>query len=85
MALGRKTGGRVKGSRNKGPTVLEFLSKRTTQEIDELWTRAKTEDPVKALTMWLNAQEYVLPRLGRQEHTGSDGGAIQIIVHKESA
>jgi hypothetical protein len=35
------------------------------------------EDPAKRLDLYLRAIEYHLPKLGRMEHTGADGGPVQ--------
>lgn len=87
MALGRKTGGRVKGVPNKKTVqarevALAFLNRRTPEELDELWAAAKGESPSRAFGMWFNALEFVMPKLGRLEHVGDSGGAIQIVVKK---
>lgn len=34
-------------------------------------------DPAKALDLMAKLAEYAAPKLGRVEHTGADGGAIQ--------
>lgn len=85
MAKGRKTGGRTKGTPNKATAearaiALRFLDRRTDQEIDELWEVAKAESASKAMAMWLQAQEFVLPKLGRQEVVGEDGGPVEFVI-----
>ncbi len=82
MAKGRKTGGRVRGTPNKATAearavAIAFLQRRTDREIDALWKRAKYESPTKALAMWLGAMEFVMPKLGRTEHVGDQGGPIR--------
>ena len=82
MARGRKTGGRQKGTPNKATAeakavALRFLDRRTDEEIDQLWTDTKAESPAKAMAMWLQAQEFVLPKLGRREITGANGGPLR--------
>ena len=90
MAKGRKTGGRRPGSPNKVTSeakmvALAFLDRRTNEELDEMWTAAKAESPSKALGMWFGALEFVMPKLGRQEHTGEDGGPLEIVIRTEQA
>lgn len=41
------------------------------------------EDPADKFNLWLKAAEFVHPKLGRQEITGQDGGAISITVVKQ--
>ena len=89
MAKGRKTGGRRPGSPNKVTAearrvALAFLNRRTGKELDEMWTAAKAESPSKALGMWFGALEFVMPKLGRQELVGADGGPVEVVIRKES-
>lgn len=82
MAKGRKTGGRQKGTPNKATAAarevaLAFLSQRTAREIEALWRAAKKESSGKAFGMWLGAVEFVMPKLGRTEHTGEGGEPIK--------
>lgn len=77
MAIGRKTGGRVKGVPNK-----------TTQSIrDALTTAFDKLGGVPSLVKWGRANETEFYRLwGRlapQEVTGKDGGPLAIRVHFE--
>jgi hypothetical protein len=39
-------------------------------------------DPGKAADLLIRMAEYHFPKLGRQEHTGEDGGSIVIEVKK---
>lgn len=40
------------------------------------------EDPADKFSLWLKAAEFVHPKLGRQEITGTDGGAISFKIVK---
>lgn len=85
MAKGRKTGGRQKGTPNKATceartVALAFLDRRTDDEIDALWEAAKAESPGKALGMYWNAIEFVLPKKARVEHVGDDGGPVEFVI-----
>ena len=42
-------------------------------------------DPGKALDLYLRALEYHIPKLGRTEHSGVDGGPFQIVLGKGDA
>jgi hypothetical protein len=84
MAKGRKTGGRQRGTPNKTTAAaksvaMAFLEARTTAEIETLWGDVKAESPSKAFGMWLGAQEFLMPKLGRTEVTGQDGGPIRVV------
>lgn len=41
------------------------------------------EDPGKALDLIAKLAEFAAPKLGRVEHTGADGGAIQTVSRME--
>jgi hypothetical protein len=82
MAIGKKTGGRQKGSRNKatarrereisksGITPLEYMLKvmRNPKASDD-----RRDDMAKA------AAPYVHPKLASLQHTGRGGGPIQTV------
>ena len=81
MARGKKTGGRKKGTPNKVTSeakvvAIAFLNRRTEAELDELWEAAKAESASKALTTYLGALEFVMPKLNRTELTGKDGSSV---------
>jgi hypothetical protein len=85
MAKGRKTGGRQKGTPNRTTVAardvaLEFLNRRTPEELDALWTAAKGESATRALATWMGALEFVMPKLGRTEVTGKDGDPVRVVV-----
>lgn len=80
MALGKKTGGRQKGSRNKstlvrqgelaagGETPLEYMLRVMR---DEATPPARRDDMAKAVA------PYVHAKLAAVEHSGKDGGPIE--------
>lgn len=82
MAIGKKTGGRQKGSRNKatarrereiakgGDTPLEYMLKVMRNAKADATRR---DDMAKA------AAPYVHPKLASLQHTGPKGGPIQTI------
>jgi len=82
MALGRKTGGRKKGSQNKatlrrekeiakgGDTPLEYMLKVMRNP------KAKPERRDEAAKA---AAPYVHPKLAAVQHTGRNGGPIPIV------
>ena len=85
MARGKKTGGRKKGTPNKVTSeakvvAIAFLNRRTEAELDELWEAAKAESASKALTTYMGALEFVLPKLGRTEHVGDGGGPVEYVI-----
>lgn len=88
MAKGLKTGGRKKGTPNRataakvaeiaesGVTPLEFMLHVMRDESAEPAARA---DMAKA------AAPYVHPKLAAVEHTGKDGGPIQVVMSQDDA
>ncbi|MBZ5761573.1 hypothetical protein LAV84_18335 [Rhizobium sp. VS19-DR104.2] len=82
MAIGKKTGGRQKGSRNKatarrereiaksGTTPLEYMLKVMRNPRAD---SARRDDMAKA------AAPYVHPKLASLQHTGKNGGPIQTV------
>jgi hypothetical protein len=82
MAVGRKTGGRQKGSRNKvtvkrereiarsGMTPLEYMLKVMRNPKADV---SRRDDMAKA------AAPYVHPKLASMQHTGRNGGPIQTV------
>lgn len=86
MARGGKRpgAGRPKGTPNKATAeakrvALAFLNRRSDEELDTLWNAAKGESASKALSTWLGALEFVMPKLGRTEVTGEGGGPVRVI------
>lgn len=75
--------GRPKGVPNKATEAMrnalaEFFH-RNASELDSLFQQIKADSPREAFKAVMETAEYVLPKLARQEHTGKDGGAIEII------
>ncbi len=61
--------------------VLTYCEKTIEKDIDDL-------TPLQRVTVWLNLQEYVRPKLSRVEQTGQDGGPMRhnhTIVLRSSA
>lgn len=88
--------GRPKGIPNKTTRdVREAIAKLAESTVDqvEVWLKAvATDDPGKALDLWLKLVEYHIPKLARTEMTGKDGGPmvteypkLEIVLHKEGA
>lgn len=73
--------GKPKGAISK--TTLEFkealnnLLNYAAPKMVEWLERIATDDPTKALDHVGKLAEYVYPKLGRTEHTGREGGAIE--------
>lgn len=77
---GNKSGGRVKGSKNRADENLRaqfaFFLNHASQDIVALFDKLKSENPKQALDAIKDYAEFVLPKLARTEHTGADGGTI---------
>lgn len=92
MPKGAKYGGRVAGTPNKATkqfrdTVTALLDKNADNV--DLWLSEvangasdRMPDPAKALDLMAKLAEYAAPKLGRIEHTGQDGGPLNVIVRK---
>jgi len=82
MAKGKKTGGGSrKGVPNKATAdvrqaIAEFASAnvhRMSEWLDSI------DDPARAMDLYLRAIEYHIPKLQRSEHTGKDGGPMELV------
>jgi len=71
--------GRPKGSQNKTTAetkaFLARISNKLGERIEEDLDMMEPKDRVK---IWLELQEYLIPKLARTEITGEDGGMIEI-------
>ena len=80
MAIGKKTGGGSrKGIPNKSTQeVREAIATFASANIDKMdqWLN-EIESPEKRLDLFLRALEYHVPKLGRVEHTGENGGPVK--------
>lgn len=85
MALGKKTGGRHKGVPNKSTTnareaIARFIdgnAHRLQGWLDEI-AKSKKHGPTVAMRCLTDLLEYHVPKLGRVELTGEDGGPLQV-------
>ena len=79
MPEGYKAGGRTKGVPNKVTTdvraAIAVFAQANVGKMEE-WL-LEIEDPAKRLDLYLRAIEYHLPKLGRMEVTGANGGPVQ--------
>ncbi|WP_045689420.1 hypothetical protein [Hymenobacter sp. AT01-02] len=72
-------GGRKKGAKNKFTTALVERIEDVLSKLDEtLLEDIEKLSPAKRVEAFLQLQEYVRPKLSRKEHTGKDGGPIDI-------
>lgn len=82
MAKGRKTGGRKKGTPNSlhaaaKETVKAFVEEKASR-ISELWDEVAESDKAKAIMLWGQIAEYVLPKQGRLEVVGDEKAPVVI-------
>jgi hypothetical protein len=79
MALGRKTGGRVKGTPNKATAELKAYAQQFTKQAIDILVRIATsgENEVAAV---MAAREVLDRAVGKpaQEIVGKDGEALEI-------
>lgn len=79
----RKTGGRVKGTPNKKTQdVIDRLKELNCDPIEGMAKIAlqalNDDDLALAGNMYKELAQYVAPKRKAVEHTGADGGAIQL-------
>ena len=87
MAVGRKTGGRQKGTRNKRTQALQAEVEAVRMQVDASGMtpldfilavmRDPAADPALRFDAAKAAAPYIHPRLAAVEHTGADRGPIQ--------
>lgn len=74
--------GRVKGVPNKVTqdvrAAIAKLAEGNVERCQAWLDRIATDDPDKALDLYLKMLEYHIPKLARSEHTGKDGGPLII-------
>ncbi|MCA8830297.1 hypothetical protein [Hymenobacter pini] len=72
-------GGRKKGSKNRFTTAIVERIEDVLHKLDEtLLEDIEKLTPAKRVEAFLQLQEYVRPKLSRKEHTGENGGPIQV-------
>lgn len=73
MALGKKTGGREKGTPNRITSEIreefKIFLHYASPKIQELWERLIEDNPKEALNVIKDYAEFVLPKLAREEVT----------------
>lgn len=86
MAKGRKTGGRLKGTPNRATAdvrrAFADLLERNADKFNSWLTRVAATDPARALELASKLAEYHIPKLGRVEHTGHEGGPLQVSIQR---
>lgn len=89
MAIGKKTGGRTKGTPNKATaefrdTVTKLLSDNAENvatwlaEVATGGNDPSKADPGKALDLLAKLAEFAAPKLARTEVTGAGGGPVVV-------
>lgn len=76
--------GRPKGALNKSTRTFRDTINRLLDDNAEnvsLWlSQVAQDDPAKALDLMSKLAEYAAPKLSRTEHTGEEGGPVQMQV-----
>ena len=81
--------GRKVGTPNKATAALrDFFTafhEQNQGRVQALFEAAVVKDPVAALRLYLDAAEFVKPKLARTEISGTDGGPLLTrVVHEEA-
>ena len=79
--------GRPKGSLNRSSgkakeAIARFCEGNAKSVQGWLKKIAKDDGPLAAMDTYLKVLEYHLPKLGRTEHTGPDGGPVTLQLNK---
>ena len=77
--VGRPKGELSKVNRTLKTAIIELVNTngyRLQQWLDEIYEQ---EGPVKAWQCFEGVFEYSMPKLARVEHTGQDGGPVQVV------
>jgi hypothetical protein len=82
--VGNRGKGRPKGSVNKATRTFRDTINRLLDDNAEnvsLWlSQVAQDDPAKALDLMSKLAEYAAPKLSRTEHTGEEGGPVQMQI-----
>lgn len=71
--------GRPKGAINKTTAETKSFLVRISNKLGECVEEdLELMDPKDRVKIWLELQEYLIPKLSRTEITGEDGGMIEI-------
>ncbi len=81
----RTRGGRKKGVPNRATAeareaIARFVDKNSGR-LQEWLDKVAEKDPDRAFTLFQSVIEYHVPKLARQEITGKDGGAINLVLN----
>lgn len=83
MPVGAKYGGRKKGTPNKSTAdvraAIALIAQNNIEKV-QAWL-LEIDDPAKRVALFLDLCEYHIPKLARMEHTGEDGGPVQVVIN----
>lgn len=88
MAIGKKTGGRQKGTPNKASAALASdIAASGLTPLDYMLDVLRDENADPKDRMWAaeKAAPYVHPKLATIEHSGKGGGPFQIVISSADA
>lgn len=76
--------GRPKGVPNKSTdsmrNALADFFNRNAEHLDALFHQIRAENPREAFKAVMEVAPYVMPKKAAIEHTGKDGGAIEVVA-----
>jgi hypothetical protein len=85
MAKGTKTGGRKAGVPNRITRefreTVRIVLEANADNVGVWLDKVAADDPGRALNLMSKLAEYATPKLARSEHTGPDGGPMQVNVN----
>lgn len=84
FAKGNKHAGSRKGKPNKSTTdartAISKIIDGNAHKVQGWLDRTAAKNPPRALDLYIKLAEYAIPKLGRIEHAGHDGGPMTIQV-----
>jgi hypothetical protein len=85
MAIGKKTGGRTKGTTNKdvAPIREKFAQLLEGYSIELMTKDLKSIEPAERLRIVTGLAEFIVPKLQRTEVKNDDGNEITIRLVRE--
>lgn len=79
---GHKLAGSRKGKPNRATAdvrkTIALIAERNVSKLEDWLARVAEDDPDKGADLFLRMIEYHIPKLGRTELTGKDGGTLKI-------
>lgn len=88
MAIGKKYGGRAKGTPNKSTAdvraAVAEIARNNVGNVQAWLDKTAKKQPARALQLFMDLIEYHIPKLSRTEMTGEGGKPLEVSVVRYS-